>query len=274
MSVSTAPRTSDEKDETLPTTAPPAPLCRAPGRLVGVEDERETNRAAREYPDVPFERYADDGVVHCDSERQAREVLAAIANRLEHVGLRLHPDKTTVVYCKDGDRRGSYEHTSFTFVGFTFRARKARNKAGKNFTNFLPAISKDALNKISGEVRRWRLHRRTRHSFAELARKINPIVRGWIQYYGASTAPRCIPSCNASTPTWCAGSARSTSGCGPSRRPSRAGNASPASTPGSSPTGHGSTPPGDQDDRSRMTGDCHVRIRGSPGVRFPQATRP
>jgi group II intron reverse transcriptase/maturase len=140
---------------------------------------------AREYPDVPFERYADDGVVHCDSERQAREVLAAIANRLEHVGLRLHPDKTTVVYCKDGDRRGSYEHTSFTFVGFTFRARKARNKAGKNFTNFLPAISKDALNKISGEVRRWRLHRRTRHSFAELARKINPIVRGRIQYYGA-----------------------------------------------------------------------------------------
>jgi group II intron reverse transcriptase/maturase len=140
---------------------------------------------AREYPDVPFERYADDGVVHCDSERQAREVLAAIANRMEHVGLRLHPDKTTVVYCQDGNRRGSYEHTSFTFLGFTFRARKARNKAGKNFTNFLPAISKDALNKISGEVRRWRLHRRTRHSFAELARKINPIVRGWIQYYGA-----------------------------------------------------------------------------------------
>jgi len=91
---------------------------------------------------------------------------------------------------------------------------------------------------------------------------------------GRSTAPRCIPSCNASTPTWCAGSARSTSGCGPSRRPSRAGNASPASTPGSSPTGHGSPPPGDQDDKSRMTGDRHVRIRGSPGMRFPRATRP
>jgi RNA-directed DNA polymerase len=140
---------------------------------------------AREFPDVPFERYADDGVVHCDSHHQAREVLAAIANRMEHVGLRLHPDKTTVVYCKDGNRRGLYEHTSFTFLGFTFRARKARNKAGKSFTNFLPAISKDALKKISGEVRRWRLHRRTRHSFAELARKINPIVRGWMQYYGA-----------------------------------------------------------------------------------------
>jgi RNA-directed DNA polymerase len=140
---------------------------------------------AREYPDVPFERYADDGVVHCDSEHQAREVLAAIADRMEQVGLRLHPDKTKVVYCKDGNRRGSHEHTSFTFLGFTFRARKARTRAGKNFTNFLPAISKDALNKVSGEVRRWRLHRRTRHSFAELAKKINSIVRGWMQYYGA-----------------------------------------------------------------------------------------
>jgi RNA-directed DNA polymerase len=140
---------------------------------------------AREYPDVPFERYADDGVVHCDSHHQAQKVLAAIANRMEHVGLRLHPDKTKVVYCKDGNRRGSHEHTSFTFLGFTFRARKARSKAGKNFTNFLPAISKDALKKISGQIRRWRLHRRTRHTFAELAREINPIVRGWMQYYGA-----------------------------------------------------------------------------------------
>ena len=70
-------------------------------------------------------------------------------------------------------------------LGFTFRARKARGRAGRKFTSFLPAISKDALKKISGEVRRWRMHRRTRHSFAELARAINPIVRGWMQYYGA-----------------------------------------------------------------------------------------
>ena len=81
---------------------------------------------AREYPDVAFERYADDAVVHCESQQQAQEVLAAIANRMAQVGLRLHPDKTKVVYCKDGSRRGSHEHTSFTFLGFTFRARKAR----------------------------------------------------------------------------------------------------------------------------------------------------
>lgn len=140
---------------------------------------------AREHPGVPFERYADDGVVHCVSESQARRLRAAIANRMREVGLQLHPDKTKIVYCKDGNRPLSYEHTSFTFLGFTFRARKAIDRNGVRFTAFLPAISKDALNKISGEVRRWRLHRQVGRTFAELARAINPIVRGWMQYYGA-----------------------------------------------------------------------------------------
>jgi RNA-directed DNA polymerase len=139
----------------------------------------------REFPTVRFERYVDDAVVHCISERQARMLAAAIGDRMAEVGLRLHPTKTRIVYCKDGKRRGAYEHTSFTFLGFTFRARKARGRDGKNFTSFLPAISKDALTKISREVRRWRLHLRTGHTLAELARRINPIVRGWMQYYGA-----------------------------------------------------------------------------------------
>ncbi|WP_413804370.1 group II intron reverse transcriptase/maturase [Streptomyces sp. OE57] len=139
----------------------------------------------RAYPGIQFERYADDAVVHCASEHQAREVLAALGNRMEEVGLRLHPDKTRIVYCKDGKRRGSYEHTSFTFLGFTFQARKARSRHGVNFTNFLPAISKDALKKIGREVRSWRLHMRMHLTFFELARRINPIVRGWMQYYGA-----------------------------------------------------------------------------------------
>ncbi|MFF3277482.1 group II intron reverse transcriptase/maturase [Streptomyces chrestomyceticus] len=139
----------------------------------------------RTYPGIQFERYADDAVVHCVSERQAREVLEALGNRMEEVGLRLHPDKTRIVYCKDGKRRGSSEHTSFTFLGYTFRARSARNRNGVVFTNFLPAISKDALKKISSEVRSWRLHMRMHLTFFELARRINPIVRGWMQYYGA-----------------------------------------------------------------------------------------
>ena len=140
---------------------------------------------AREFPTVPFERYADDAVVHCKSERQARHVRQAIADRMAEVGLRLHPDKTKIVYCKDGNRPGSYEHTAFTFLGFTFRQRRARNRHGKSFSNFLPAISKDALNKISAAVRSWRLHLRTGHTFKDLARRINPIVAGWMQYYGA-----------------------------------------------------------------------------------------
>lgn len=140
---------------------------------------------AREFPAVKFERYVDDAVVHCGSETQARAVVAAIAERMEQVGLRLHPGKTKIVYCKDGKRRGSYEHTSFTFLGFTFQQRGMRDKNGKQFSSFNPAISEEALKRLGAEVRSWRLHLRTGHTFAELARAINPVVRGWMQYYGA-----------------------------------------------------------------------------------------
>jgi RNA-directed DNA polymerase len=140
---------------------------------------------ARQFPDVPFERYVDDAVVHCVSERQAQRVVAAIAERMVEVGLRLHPDKTTIVYCKDSNRRGSAPRTAFTFLGFTFQPRGSRNKKGVVFTCFLPAISKEALNKISSEVRSWRIHLRTGLTFSQLAREINPIVRGWMNYYGA-----------------------------------------------------------------------------------------
>jgi RNA-directed DNA polymerase len=93
---------------------------------------------AREFPAVEFERFADDAVVHCATYHQAQQVLAAISARMEQVGLGLHPAKTRIVYCKDGQRRGSHEHVSFTFLGFTFRARAARGKNGKKFTSFLP----------------------------------------------------------------------------------------------------------------------------------------
>jgi RNA-directed DNA polymerase len=139
---------------------------------------------AREFPTVQFERYADDAVVHCVTERQARQVWAALEVRMEEVGLRLHPDKTKIVYCKDDNRRGSYEQTSFTFLGFRFCPRTARARNGVLFTGFLPGISPEALKVISGEVRRWRLHARTRHDLAELADRINPVVRGWMNYYG------------------------------------------------------------------------------------------
>lgn len=140
---------------------------------------------ARNFPAVQFERYVDDAVVHCKSEKQAREVVAALAERMEQVGLRLHPGKTRIVYCQDGKRRGSYEHTSFNFLGFTFRQRRVRTKNGENFSSVNPAICKDALKRLGHEVRSWRLHLQTGLTFVELARRINPIVRGWMQYYGA-----------------------------------------------------------------------------------------
>jgi len=140
---------------------------------------------AREYPGVVFERYADDVVVHCVTRGQAERLVQEIGARMEQVGLRLHPDKTKVVYCKDAKRRATYEHTAFTFLGYTFRPRGARNERAKvTFTAFTPAISRDAMKKISGEVRRWRLSRNTPETLADIARRINPVVRGWMQYYG------------------------------------------------------------------------------------------
>jgi hypothetical protein len=133
---------------------------------------------ARTFPGVAFERYVDDAVIHCVSERQAREVLAALQERMSEVGLALHPDKTRIVYCQDARRRGSHEHTSFTFLGYGFRGRRVRTRSGRITTGFVPAISKDAMNKISSEVRSWRLHTRTGLSDADLARRINPVIRG------------------------------------------------------------------------------------------------
>jgi RNA-directed DNA polymerase len=140
----------------------------------------------REFPAVEFERYADDAVVHCATERQAREVLAALEQRMAEVGLQLHPDKTKIVYCKDGKRRRrDCAETSFTFLGYTFRARNALNRSGTSmFTGFLPAVSKDALKRMSEEVRSWRIHLRTATELQDLAAWINPIVRGWMTYYG------------------------------------------------------------------------------------------
>jgi len=140
----------------------------------------------REFPAVQFERYADDAVVHCATERQAREVLAALETRMAEVGLELHPDKTKIVYCKDRNRRQPYSGPcKFTFLGYEFRARVARSRDGTGmWASFLPAVSRDALKKMSGEVRRWRIHLRTTSDIGELAEWMNPAIRGWMNYYG------------------------------------------------------------------------------------------
>jgi RNA-directed DNA polymerase len=138
----------------------------------------------REYPDLTFERYCDDVVVHCGSQSRASTVRDAIATRLRRVGLELHPDKTRIVYCKDADRLGSHEHTQFTFLGYTFRPRLAKSRYGHHFVSFLPAVSTDAMKAMGREVRSWHLARRSDKTLDDLARMFNSIVQGWINYYG------------------------------------------------------------------------------------------
>lgn len=136
------------------------------------------------HPEVPFERYADDIVVHCRTERQARRVLESIKRRLKQCRLEVHPEKTKIVYCKDDDRKGTYPHEKFDFLGYTFRPRRSKNRWGKHFINFSPAVSNEAAKKMRQEMRRWRLHLRSDKAIDDLARMWNPVLRGWIAYYG------------------------------------------------------------------------------------------
>ena len=138
----------------------------------------------RTYPGIPFERYADDVIVHCQSEEQAQAVKRAIAARLAQCKLELHPDKTKIVYCKDDNRRGGYPNEEFIFLGYTFRPRRSKNRRGQYFVNFSPAVSKPAATKIRREMKRWRLHLRSAIALDDIARLCNPVVRGWINYYG------------------------------------------------------------------------------------------
>lgn len=138
----------------------------------------------REFSAVPFERYADDVILHCKSKAQAQDVRDAIIERLVQVGLELNLDKTRIVYCRDSNRKGSHEHEQFTFLSYTFRPRLARSRAGEKFVSFLPAVSDDAAKEMRRTVKRWRLHLWSGSTLADLARAINPIVRGWCSYYG------------------------------------------------------------------------------------------
>ena len=138
----------------------------------------------REFPGCPFERYADDIVAHCDTEDQARALRDSIAARLGALGLELHPEKTKVVFCQDANRPGEAEHTSFDFLGYTFRGRLAKGRRGY-FVSFAPAISAKAAKAIGQKIRAWHLNRRSGTDLSGLAEEINPQVRGWINYYGA-----------------------------------------------------------------------------------------
>lgn len=137
----------------------------------------------RTHPHNPWARYADDGVVHCRSQEEAEQLLESLNTRMAECKLEIHPEKTRIVYCKDQNRKGDHEHTSFDFLGYTFRGRLARNKRGVYFVSFLPAVSKKACQSFRDKIRDIR-RRASRISMKELAARLNPVTRGWANYYG------------------------------------------------------------------------------------------
>lgn len=136
------------------------------------------------HPGIPFERYADDMVLHCRTKSEAEGVLASIKERLGSCRLTVHPVKTKIVYCRDGKRKLNHEHTRFKFLGFDFQARTARSKTGKLFLGFGPAISKDAEKEIRVEIRSWKIHQAVEADLERLSELYNAKLRGWFNYYG------------------------------------------------------------------------------------------
>jgi len=139
----------------------------------------------KHHPEAPWCRYADDGLVHCKTELEAQQILAKLKERFEVCKLELHPTKTKVVYCKDGSRKGQYSQTEFDFLGYTFRRRLVENKKRNSmFVSFTPAVSKDAQKAMRAETRRRSIRNRTELGLSDIAEGYNPVLRGWIQYYG------------------------------------------------------------------------------------------
>jgi len=138
----------------------------------------------KHYPHCPFERYADDVVIHCKTKEEARQVMEAIAKRLTECKLELHPTKTQIVYCKDSNRLEEYPRVKFDFLGYTFRPRRSRNSRGQHFIAFTPAISNQSAKAMRHTMKTWKLHRCSDESLESIANRINPALNGWINYYG------------------------------------------------------------------------------------------
>lgn len=139
----------------------------------------------RKYADCPFERFADDSVIHCHSLREAQEVKEALERRLKECGLELHAQKTRIVYCKDSNRRGNYSNVHFDFLGYTFKPRQAKNRQrNESFTNCLPAVSNKSLSSIRAKMKQWETLKLSGSTLEEVAIEINPVIRGWINFYG------------------------------------------------------------------------------------------
>ena len=138
----------------------------------------------REFPKNKWCRYADDGIIHCNSKEEAQYILERLKSRMEECKLEIHSGKTKIVYCKDSNRKEVHEIHEFTFLGYTFRPRKAKARNGGSFTSFLPAISIKAKKHIRKTIKSWYLLHQVGISLMEVADKYNSALRGWLNYYG------------------------------------------------------------------------------------------
>ena len=138
----------------------------------------------RKFPAILWCRYADDGLLHCKTEQQAQELLEKLRKRFKECGLELHPNKTKIVYCKDDNRKGNYPNTRFEFLGYDFRCRRVKNKDRELFLSFTPAVSKSAQVSMRAKIRKWKFYKRTDLNLNDIAKMANPILRGWMEYYG------------------------------------------------------------------------------------------
>jgi RNA-directed DNA polymerase len=138
----------------------------------------------KEHPKNPWARYADDAVTHCRTKEEAEQLLEQLRERFRQCKLELHPDKTRIVYCKDDDRKGDHTEIKFDFLGYTFRPRRSKNRFGKYFINFTPAVSNKACKAMRQTIRGWRMHLKPDVGIDDLSRMFNASIRGWINYYG------------------------------------------------------------------------------------------
>jgi RNA-directed DNA polymerase len=149
---------------------------------------------ARTHPDLPWCRYADDGLVHCPSEQQAESLKAELQARLAECHLEMHPTKTKVVRCKNGNCKSNYPNVKFDFLGYCFRPRRVQRRGTTvRFCGFTPAVSPSAMKAMRQMIRDLNLRRQTQQSLQDIARKLNPLLRGWIEYYGRYTPSALYP---------------------------------------------------------------------------------
>jgi RNA-directed DNA polymerase len=137
------------------------------------------------HPQCPFERYADDIVIHCSSKKEAEQMLEELKVRMQEFELTLHPEKTKIVYCKNYYRIEKHDNESFTFLSYSFQPRTIDDQFGrqKHLIVFAAAICTAAKVSIRSALKEVLCTKRGSHTIEYLADKLNPKIRGWLNYY-------------------------------------------------------------------------------------------